>query len=105
MTSITRERGPLDNPWLEVMEYRDTPFTSAWKSLAAIPLSVIANLPILCFSGQHVSELHMFYFYFFQFAPARFLRTVLLFFSIERSSPRNYHAFEIIIWKAQGVPR
>ena len=26
---------------------------------------MISNLPILCFSGQHVSELHMYHFYFF----------------------------------------
>ena len=31
----------------------------------ARPLSVIAILPILCFSGQYVSELHMYHFYFF----------------------------------------
>ena len=31
----------------------------------ARPLSVIANLPILCFSGQHVSELHMYHSFFF----------------------------------------
>ena len=36
-----------------------------------------ANLPILFILGQHVSELHV-SFYFFHFAPARFLRAILL---------------------------
>ena len=41
-----------------------------------------------------MSELHMYHFYlFFQFAPARFPRAVLLF-RIGRSSARNYRAFE-----------
>ena len=30
--------------------------------------AVIANSHTLCFSGQHRSELHMYYFYFFHFA-------------------------------------
>ena len=36
------------------------------------PLSVIANLSILCFSGQHVSELHIHYFYFFSICACTF---------------------------------
>ena len=43
------------------------------------PLSVIANLSILLFSDQHVSKLYIYYFYCFQFAPARFPRAGLLF--------------------------
>ena len=41
-------------------------------------MSVIANLSILCFfSGQNVSELNIYYFYFIQFAPASFRHAVL----------------------------
>ena len=53
--------------------------TPARRSPTVRPLLVIAILPILCFSGQHLSEPNMHHFYFFQFAPARFPRAVLLF--------------------------
>ena len=35
------------------------------EEVRRLPLSVIDNLLILCFSGQHVSELHMYHVYFF----------------------------------------
>ena len=57
-----------------------TRLTISWMhSPTAIPLSVITNLSILCFSGQHVSELHVHHFYVFKLAPERFPRAVLLF--------------------------
>ena len=54
----------------------DTPAITSPTAID-VPLSVITNLPILCFSGRHMSELHMFT--FFQCAPARFQRADLLF--------------------------
>ena len=36
------------------------------------PLLEMANLPILCSSGQHVSELHMYHFYFFSLCACMF---------------------------------
>ena len=49
------------------------------KVPTARPLLEMANLPILCSSGQHVSELHVYHFYFFHFVLARFSRAILLF--------------------------
>ena len=64
------------------MNNEDLPLvlTRTLRSQTARPLSVITNLPILYFSGQHVSELHMHHFHFFQFASARFPRAVFFFF-------------------------
>ena len=45
------------------------------------------------FSGHYMSELHMYYLYFFQFAPARFPCAYFWNHS-DRSSARNYRAFE-----------
>ena len=52
--------------------------TPARISPTAIPLSVIDNLPILCFYDEHVSELYIYSSYFFVSAPARFARALLL---------------------------
>ena len=65
------------------------------KSPTARPLSVIANLHILCFSGQHVSELHTYHFLFFKLRLHVF-HVQFCCFRIGHSSARNYRAFEKI---------
>ena len=65
------------------------------KVLTARPLLEMANLPILCSSGQHVSELHMYHFYFFTLCLHVF-NVRFCCFRIGRSSARNYLAIEKI---------
>ena len=66
------------------------------RSPTARPLSVIANLPILCFSGQHVPELNMYHFCLLFFFNLRLhvFHVQFCCFRIGRSSARNYRAFE-----------
>ena len=61
----------------------------------ARPLSVITKIPILWFLGQHVSELHIYHFYFFQLAPA-FFHVQFSCFRVGCSSARNYRDFDKI---------
>ena len=63
------------------------------KVRTARPLLEMANLPILCSSGQHVSELHMYHFYFFTLCLHVF-HVQFCCFRIGRSSARNYRVFK-----------
>ena len=64
------------------------------NSPTAIPPSVIANLPILCFSCQHVSELHVHYSYFFVNLHLHVFHVQFCCFHTDRSNARDYRAFK-----------